>query len=126
MRRNHWCHVRLGWSGVLLAGLILAGGHVAVAESKKFTLINVLLDGTKIWLPSTLIVQQGDEVELTLINKLDEPHGFKVEDVGVEDKILQPKEQTTVKFTATKPGVHNYVCHIHPPHVGGQMLVLSK
>src|SRR5215831_19039409 len=126
MRSKHWCHVQLGWLGVLLAGFILAGGHVAVAESKKFTLINVLLDGTKIWLPSTLLVQQGDEVELTLINKLDEPHGFKIEDVGVEEKVLQPKEQTTVKFTAAKPGIHNYVCHIHPPHVGGQMLVLSK
>ena len=54
MRKRHWGRVQSGCLGVLLAGLILAGGHVAAAESKKFTLINVLLDGTKIWLPSTL------------------------------------------------------------------------
>ncbi len=125
MRRSHWCRVQLGCFGAFLAVLILAGGHVAAAEPKKFTLINVLLDGTKIWLPSTLIVQQGDDVELTLINKLDEPHGFKIEDFGIEE-IVQPKAQTTVKFTAAKPGVHGFVCHIHPPHVGGQLLVLNK
>ena len=125
MRKRQWCRVQSGWFGVLLAVLILAGGHVAAAEPKKFTLINVLLDGTKIWLPSNLIVQQGDEVELTLINKLDEPHGFKIEDFGIEE-VVQPKAQTTVKFTAAKPGAHSYICQIHPPHVGGQILVLNK
>jgi len=125
VRAPRWRRVCLGWLGVLLAMLILGGGHIAAAESKKFTVINVLLDGTKIWLPSTLIVQQGDDVELTLINKLDEPHGFKIEAFGVEE-VVQPKAQTTVKFTASKPGAQSYVCHIHPPHVGGQMLVLSK
>ena len=125
MRKRPWCRVPSGWFGVLLAGLILAGTHVATAEPKKFTLINVLLDGTKIWLPSNLIVQQGDEVELTLINKLDEPHGFQITDFGIEE-VVQPKAQTTVKFTADKSGVHSYICQMHPPHVGGQMLVLNK
>ena len=125
MRKSYWSRVQLGWVGVLLALLILGGGHVAAAESKKFTLINVLLDGTKIWLPSNLIVQQGDAVDIILINKLDEPHGFKIEAFGIEE-VVQPKAQTTVTFTATKPGPHGYICHIHPPHVGGQMLVLNK
>ncbi len=125
MQNRPWGRVQSGWFSVLLAVLILAGSHGAAAESKKFTVINVLLDGTKIWLPSTLVVQQGDEVELTLINKLDEPHGFKIEDFGIEE-IVQPKAQTTVKFTAARPGPHGYICHIHPPHVGGQMLVLNK
>jgi len=110
---------------VLLAVLLLGGGPVAAAESKQFTLINVLLEGTKIWLPSTLVVQQGADVELTLINKLDEPHGFKIADFGIEE-VVQPKAQTTVKFTASKAGAHSYICHIHPPHVGGQILVLNK
>src|SRR5215471_9831092 len=106
VRKRHWCGGQVVCCGVLLAVFVLAGGHGAAAEPKKFTLINVLLDGSKIWLPSTLIVQQGDDVELTLINKLDEPHGFKIEDFGIEEKVLQPKEQTTVKFTAAQPGVH--------------------
>ena len=119
------CRVQLNWLSVFVAVLILAASQVAMAESKKFTLINLLLDGTKIWLPSTLVVQQGDAVELTLINKLDEPHGFKIEAFGIEE-VVQPKAQTTVKFIAAKAGPHDYICHIHPPHVGGQMLVLTR
>jgi plastocyanin len=110
---------------VLLLVLMLGAGDAAAAEAKKFTLMNVVLDGTKIWLPSSLMVQQGDDVELTLINKLDDPHGFKIAEVGIEE-VVQPKAQTTVKFTASQPGVYSYICHIHPPHIGGQMLVLSK
>jgi heme/copper-type cytochrome/quinol oxidase subunit 2 len=71
-----------------------------------------------------LIVQQGDEVELTLVNKLDEPHGFKIEDFGIEE-VVQPKAQTTVKFTAATPGVHGFVCHIHPPHIGANPAMTS-
>jgi len=125
VRDRHGGRRACGWLGVLCIVLIAGAGHVAAAEPKKFTLINVLLDETKIWLPSSLIVQQGEAVELTLINQLDEPHGFKIADFGIEE-VVQPKAQTTVKFTASKPGAHNYICHMHPPHIGGQMLVLSK
>ena len=113
-----------GWLMVLLSVLLLGVGDAA-AEPKKFTLMNVVLAGTKIWLPSSLMVHQGDTVELTLINKLDEPHGFKIEGFGVEE-VVQPKAQMTVQFTASQPGVHSYICHLHPPHLGGQMLVVSE
>ena len=125
MRETYGWSRQRSWLVVLVLVLMLGAGDAAAAEPKKFTLINVVLDGTKIWLPSSLMVHQGDEVELTLINKLDEPHGFKIEDVGIEE-VVQPKAQTTVKFTASQPGVHSYICHIHPPHIGGQILVLSK
>ena len=125
MRETHWWSRQLGWLVVLLTLLTLGAGHAAATEPKKFTLINVVLDGTKIWLPSSLMVQQGDEVELTLINKLDDPHGFKIEDFGIEE-VVQPKAQMTVKFTASKTGAHSYICQIHPPHLGGNILVLSE
>ena len=125
MRETYGWSRHLSWLVVLLLVLMLGAGDAAAAEPKKFTLINVVLDGTKIWLPSSLMVHQGDAVELTLINKLDDPHGFKIADVGIEE-VVQPKAQTTVKFTASQPGVHSYICHIHPPHIGGQILVLSK
>jgi plastocyanin len=113
------------WLVVLLLVLMLGAGDATAGEPKKFTLMNVVLDGTKIWLPSSLMVHQGDEVELTLINKLEDPHGFKIADVGIEEAV-QPKAQTTVTFTASQPGAHSYICHIHPPHIGGQILVLSQ
>ena len=113
------------WLVVLLLVLMLGAGDAAAAAPKKFTLITVVLDGTKIWLPSSLMVHQGEEVELTLINKLEDPHGFKIAEVGIEE-VVQPKAQTTVTFTASQPGAHSYICHIHPPHIGGQILVLSQ
>jgi len=125
MRESPQWRRPLGWFVVLLTVLLLGAGSAPAAEPQKFTLINVVLDGTKIWLPSSLMVHQGDEVELTLINKLDDPHGFKIEDFGIEE-VVPPKAQMTVQFTASQPGVHSYICHIHPPHLGGQILVLSK
>jgi heme/copper-type cytochrome/quinol oxidase subunit 2 len=111
---------------VVFVSLVLLGiADRAEAEMRKFTLINVLLDGTKIWLPSVLIVYEGDEVELTLINKLDEPHGFKIATVGVE-AVVEPKATTTVRFTAKKEVIDSFVCHLHPPHIGGQLLVIEK
>ena len=125
MREIHWWSRPLGMLVVFLPILMLGAEYAAAAEPKKFTLVNVVLDGTKIWLPSSLMVYQGEEVELTLINKLDDPHGFKIADVGVEE-VVQPKAQMTVKFTASQPGAYSYICHLHPPHLGGQILVLSK
>ena len=116
--------VWFGVLGVVSLLWILLGTSPAVAETKKFTLINVVFDDTKIWLPSSLIVQEGDEVELTLINKLDLPHGFKLEAFGVEE-VVQAKAQATVKFTARTAGLYPYICQMHPPHIGGQILVVK-
>ena len=117
------------WVGLimiaLLATLIVQTGASEAGETKKFTLINVIFDGTKIWLPSSFLVNEGDEVEMTLINKLDAPHGFKIDQFGLET-VIEAKSKTTVKFTATPAGIHPFYCHIHPPHIGGQIRVLAS
>lgn len=125
VRKTRGCSRYLGWLVGLSLILMLSTGLTAAEEPKKFTLINVALDGTKIWLPSSIMVHQGDEVELTLINKLDDPHGFELKAFGIE-QVVQPKSQMTVKFTAATPGTYSYICQMHPPHLGGQLLVLSK
>lgn len=124
MQQTRWYTFSLA---VLLTvlGLGTQVSSTAAAEVQKFTLINVIFDGTKVWLPSSLIVPEGATVELTLINKLEEPHGFKIAEFGVET-VVQPKAQTNVSFTAAKAGVHGFVCHMHPPHIGGQLLVVKK
>ena len=101
MHKTHGWSRRLGWFVVLLTVLMLSPGYATAAEPKKFTLINVDLDGTKIWLPSSIMVQQGDDVELTLINKLEDPHGFAIKAFGLE-QVVPPKSQLTVKFTASQ------------------------
>ena len=125
MHETHGWSRRLGWLVVLLTVLMLSPGYATAAEAKKFTLINVDLDGTKIWLPSSIMVHQGDDVELTLINKLNDPHGFAIKAFGLEE-VVQPKSQVTVTFTASQAGAYTYSCHLHPPHLGGNILVLSK
>jgi len=125
VRARCGCHRLRSWLGVWIAIVLIVPALVTAAEPKKFTLINVLLDGTKIWLPSSLMVQEGQEIELTLINKLDEPHGFEIKAFGIEE-VVQPKAEKIVKFTASKAGAHSYICQMHPAHLGGNILVLSK
>lgn len=111
---------------VLITAMIIVSTPAAEAAGpKKFTLVNVVFDGTKIWLPGSLLVHQGDEVELTLINKLEVPHGFKIDVFGIES-VIAAKSKSTVKFTAKMAGVHPYICHLHPAHIGGQIHVIAK
>jgi hypothetical protein len=98
VHETHGWSRRLGWFVVLLTVLMLSPGYATAAEPKKFTLINVDLDGTKIWLPSSIMVQQGDDVELTLINKLDDPHGFEIKAFGIE-QVVQPKSPDSIGFS---------------------------
>lgn len=122
------CQIARTLMGVVVLATAMLMGATSPTEAvgwKKFTLISVALDGTDIWLPGSIIVYQGDEVELTLINKLDVPQGFKIDVFGIES-VIAAKSKSTVKFTANTVGVHPYVCHLHPLHIGGQILVLAK
>ena len=57
--------------------------------------------------------------------KLNDPYGFAIKAFGIEE-VVQPKSQVTVTFTASQAGAYTYSCHLHPPHLGGNILVLSK
>ncbi|ETX03936.1 MAG: hypothetical protein ETSY2_31670 [Candidatus Entotheonella gemina] len=123
-RRQVTCTL-IGIIVFIVAIMVVTIGSTEAAGPKKFTLINVVFDGTKIWLPGSITVQQGDEVELTLINKLEVPHGFKIDVFGIES-VIAAQSKSTVKFKAKTAGVHPYICHIHPPHIGGQIHVIAK
>jgi len=56
VHETHGWSRRLDWFVVLLTVLMLSPGYATAAEPKKFTLINVDLNGTKIWLPSSIMV----------------------------------------------------------------------
>jgi hypothetical protein len=101
---------------VLLLVLMLGAGDAAAAEPKKFTLINVALDGTKIWLFSSLMVHQGRKWNSPSSISWTTPMASRSKMLEVEE-VVQPKAQTTVKFYRLAPGAHSYICHIHPPHI---------
>jgi plastocyanin len=99
------------------------------AGGKHFTLAAEMIGKTKFWLPSTITVNQGDKVTLTLKNEIEgEPnqHGFSIPAYNITELITRGAKPKTVEFTADKTGIFPYICQIHPPHVGGQLVVLPK
>lgn len=92
---------------------------------RKFTVVNVLYEGSKMFLPSVLAVSQGDTVSVTVINNIpgDPPnHGFAIPAFEVET-VVNHGEKKTVEFTADKAGIFDIRCQLHPAHVHGQLIV---
>ena len=106
-----------------------AAPAAAPAEGKKkFTLVSVLIGETKFWLPSTIIVDEGDKVELTLKNQVpgsENQHGFTIPDYNIVTLVTRGTP-SVVDFTADKPGVFPYFCQVHAAHIGGQLVVHPK
>ncbi len=112
----------------LAAAAVVIGSRAVRADDQSFTVVNVEYEGSKIWVPSTLVVHKGDKVKIKLINNVKadpNQHGYKIEAFGVEAVVTrgEPKE---VEFTADKAGVFPINCQLHPAHIGGQLLVLDK
>lgn len=108
----------------LILGLLLALSVVSIqAAERMFTVVNHQYEGTKQWLPGTLIVNEGDDVTIMLINNAPSGvHNFSIPAFGVKQNVLKGKK-ATVKFKATKKGIHNILCGLHKAHVGGQFIV---
>jgi nitrosocyanin len=96
---------------------------------RKFTLVSVLVGQTKFWLPSTIVVDQGDQVEVTLKNEVpgaaNNQHGFAIPAYNIEQVVTAGKPDK-VAFTADKAGIFTFGCQLHPAHVGGQLVVRPK
>jgi nitrosocyanin len=108
----------------VLAMLCLAFSFSAFAEKRSITLVNYETEGVKQWLPGTIIVKKGDDVEITLINNVPSGvHGFFIPDFDVRKEVKKGGKEV-VTFKANKDGLFAMKCHMHPAHVGGQLLVL--
>ena len=102
----------------------LAFSLSAMAEKRSITLVNYETEGVKQWLPGTIIVKKGDDVEITLINNVPSgDHGFFIPEFNVT-KVVKKGVKEVVTFKAAKDGLFAMKCHMHPAHVGGQILVL--
>lgn len=101
-----------------------ADSHAAEPATRKVTVVNVEYEGTKIWLPGTIAVTKGTTVELTLVNNAPSgQHGFAIPAFGVA-VVVEKGTPATATFTADREGVFPIICHLHPAHVGGQVIVL--
>lgn len=109
----------------LILGLLCLIFSLSVFAAKRtITLVNYETDGVKQWLPGTIIVKKGDDVEITLINNVPSGvHGFMIPDFNVKKDVMKGKKEV-VTFKADKDGLFDMKCHLHPAHVGGQLLVM--
>ncbi len=94
-----------------------------VPPAHEFTLVNVEANGVKVWLPSAVVVHPGEKVTLKLQNKLDAPHGFALDDYGIQ-AVLPASGNAQVTFTARKGATSRFYCQLHPAHIGGQVAVV--
>jgi nitrosocyanin len=115
-----------------LVGLVglatLAGAAEPVTPESRvsLTIANVEYEGTKLWLPSTIVAKRGAKVVLKLVNNVpSDPnqHGFAIPDYKIAE-IVNRGEPKTLEFVADKVGVFPIICQLHPAHVGGQLVVL--
>ncbi|MDO8431297.1 MAG: cupredoxin domain-containing protein [Candidatus Binatus sp.] len=108
-----------------------AGATTATMEepgTKAFTIVSVEANDVKFWLPSTITVDQGDKVKLTLKNQVpgsSNQHGFTIPGYNITEVVARGTPKT-ITFVADKTGVFPYSCQLHPAHVGGQFVVNAK
>ena len=92
---------------------------------REFNLLNIEFEGSKIWVPGTLLVKKGEHVKINLINNAPSgAHGFAIDAFGVK-VVVENKKKETVEFDAGKEGLLNFYCHLHPAHIGGQILIIK-
>ena len=110
---------------IIAAGTLFLLSSLSWADTRKFNIYTVEASGVKMWVPSTLVVKKGDDVEIQAVSKVgkDTIHGFTID----EYKIVESADDKgkTIKFKADKAGIFGFRCHLHPPHVGGQLVVLE-
>ena len=115
------------FGAIALASVVWAAHHEEgeATAVRKFTVVNVLYEGSKVFVPSVLIAEKGEKVQIKIINKIPgEPpnHGFAIPAFGVEE-VVNSGETKTVEFMADKAGLFDVKCQLHPAHVHGQLLV---
>ena len=124
-KRSYWRTCGLALSLVIFVSWAMPKLVAAQDAVRKFTVVNVLYEGSKMFLPSVLAVSQGDKVSVTVINNIpgDPPnHGFAIPAFEVET-VVNHGEKKTVEFTADKAGIFDIRCQLHPAHVHGQLIV---
>ena len=114
--------------GTVALGVVLAVGSPRDAAAADFTIVNIEYEGTKIWAPGPIVVKKGETVKIKAINNVkSDPaeHGLAIEAFGIKQVVNRGKPET-VEFKADKAGIFPITCHLHPAHVGTQLVVLEK
>lgn len=137
---------RVGVVAVLVAVISLALAGYALSELQSFrseiaeirsaqtetytpktyniTIVNEKLSGVVQFNPSTIVVYEGDTVNLSIKNQEDTLHSFAIDEYNIHVE-LPGNHTTIVTIVADKPGIFTFYCFLHPKHLHGQLIVLS-
>jgi nitrosocyanin len=128
MWKEHNHHPGLVLVVAMAAGILMSSSGIIDAQSTTdVTLVNIEFEGTKVWVPGPVVVQKGDTVRIQALNnvKSDPPvHGLAIEAYGIQALVNMGKPEI-IEFKADKAGIFPIICHLHPPHVGTQLVVLE-
>lgn len=119
--------LRTGVLGMTVVAALSLLATVARAEERQFTVVNIEYEGTKVWVPATLVVHKGDKVKIKLINNVKadpNQHGYAIPAFNVQSVVTRG-EPANVEFTADKAGIFPISCQLHPAHIGGELVVLE-
>jgi FtsP/CotA-like multicopper oxidase with cupredoxin domain len=62
-----------------------------------------------------LYATEGDTIDLSVFNSLDEPHAFAVQGTGITTAPIAPGERARLSFTAPPPGTYIYLDPLNAP-----------
>ncbi len=112
---------------IMVVAVFFLGSYVTSTEAGtvELTIVNIETpQGVKVWVPESVYATKGDTVTLKLINKLDAEHGYEIAAFGIKE-VVPANGTKTVSFKADKRGIFPITCHLHAPHVAGQLVVLK-
>jgi nitrosocyanin len=127
-----WTWLKSSLGLILLAvigsGVLTIYPSVAWAQSvREVTLVNIEFEGSKMWVPGPVVVKKGDTVKIKAINNVkSEPaiHGLAIDAYAIQTVVNVGKPES-IEFKADKAGIFPISCHLHPTHVGTQLVVLE-
>ena len=95
-------------------------------DRSSVEVISTRIGGKNIYLPGTIVLTEGEGRTLSFFNTTDTPHGMTIPALGIRE-VLPPGEEFLVKLPPLEGGhVYAVECHLHPPHRGAVLVVLSK
>jgi plastocyanin len=86
-----------------------------------------ILEGKEVYafVPSTIVVVEGDTVDFTFANPEDDLHTFVLGDFAVS---LPGQRTTHATYVARRAGIYPFLCNVpsHVPMMSGQLVVLRR
>jgi len=98
------------------------GGYVIARPDEKTGRWEV---SSYVWLPSQIIVNEGDEVTLEFVGINGAAHPTSIEAFGKTFTVTRGRA-SRVTFVADKIGIFGITCRTHKPSMSGELIVMPK